>query len=436
MPRWSFTHTLFVVIAAIGLAGCPPVLPDPAPVANFSATPRSGNTGLAVAFSNLSTAGAGGAITSWQWNFGDGARSSEPNPTHTYLAAGSFDVSLTVTSSGGSHTRTRTGYIQVSSPAGSAEIDETGGTASANGVSITAAAGALEGEVRFGITRVTTEIPFNVFETINRVGDTFRIAHDSDSTDMTATSPEKPVQPLELAIPYAEDVVPTGSRIPAKVQILAQLEGGLVIPIIGQIRSGAVVAQVTGLPASALYTVVYRPDAYIASIETSAAAKAATGTSWNAQWQLSLSPALLRQLTALRLGSVQRPSSFGNRTFTQSQLEDTVDALGAGIAAFQGDLEGIRAREPAPGFDGSARIASHSSIRPPPTPSAIGAIDNVFYAGSPFGSVVLDPAQLLAISTWNCGPFRGRCGPGGYSLQIERGAGHFRGGNPRRRGRI
>ncbi|MDP2324503.1 MAG: PKD domain-containing protein, partial [Gammaproteobacteria bacterium] len=104
MPRWSFTHTLFVVIAAVGLAGCPPVLPDPAPVANFSATPRSGNTGLAVAFSNLSTAGAGGAITSWQWNFGDGARSSEPNPTHTYLAAGSFDVSLTVTSSGGSHT--------------------------------------------------------------------------------------------------------------------------------------------------------------------------------------------------------------------------------------------------------------------------------------------------------------------------------------------
>lgn len=403
MPRWSFTHTLLIAITAIGLAGCPPVVQDLAPVANFSATPRSGNTGLVVTFSDLSTSGAGGAITAWQWNFGDGARSNSPNPTHTYFSAGAFDVSLTVTSSGGSHTRTRAGYIQVSSPAGSASLDGGGGTASANGVSITAAAGALDGAVNFGITRVTGEIALNFFETINRVGDTFRITHDGD-TNMTASSQEAPVQPLALSIPYAEDVVPTGSRIPAKVHILAELEDGRVIPILGKIRSGAVVAEVTGLPASALYTVVYRPDAYIASLDTSGGAKAATGTSWNNAWQVSLSPTLLKQLTALRLGTVQRASSFGNRSFTEAQLQDTLDALQASLAAYQGDFESVRGRAPRlVSVDGAYMIALYNSVDTYPT--TIGSIDNVFYAGSPYGAVVLDPAQLLAISTWNADRF-------------------------------
>jgi len=388
---------------AIGLAGCPPVLPDPAPVANFSASPRSGNTGLVVTFSDLSTSGSGGAITAWQWNFGDGARSSSPNPTHTYLTAGNFDVSLTVTSSGGSHTRTRSGYIRINSPAGSASIDENGGTASANGVSITAAAGALEGEVSFGITRVSTEIQFNVFETVNRVGDTFRITHDGE-TDMTASSEDAPVQPLELAVPYAEDVVPTGSRIPSKVHIIAQLSNGAVLPILGQIRSGAVVAKVTGLPSSALYTVVYRPNAYIATLNTSGAAKAETGTSWNSAWQVSLSPVLLQQLTALRLGTVQRPSSFGNRNFTEAQLEDTLDEIEASLSAYQAAFEAVRGRSPRlVSSDGAHMIAFYNSVGTYPT--SIGSIANVFYAGSPFGSVVVDPAQLLAISTWNADRF-------------------------------
>jgi PKD repeat protein len=39
----------------------------------------------------------GGAITSWSWNWGDGSPAShEADPTHTYLAAGSYTVSLTV----------------------------------------------------------------------------------------------------------------------------------------------------------------------------------------------------------------------------------------------------------------------------------------------------------------------------------------------------
>lgn len=400
MPRWSFTHSVLIVAAAIVLAGCPPVLPDSKPVANFSAAPRTGNTGMVASFTDLSTVVAEGSIVSWQWDFGDGARSTERNPRHTYLTPGTFDVSLTVVSSGGSHTRTRTGYIQISAPDGAVQLGANGGTGSANGVGITIAAGALNSDVNFGITRVNREIAFNVFETINRVGDTFRITHDHDSNNMTASTTANPLQPLELAIPYAEDVVPTGSRVSAKVHILAQLDNGQVIPILGEIRGETVVANVTSLPASALYTVVYRPEAYLETIAINTAAKAETGVSWQDEWVVSLSPELLVQLTALRLGTVQRAASFGVRRFTDAQLDATVDALGAGISALQTDFEAIRTRSPRlASLGGAYSLAFFNVVNTYPT--AIGSLSNVFYAGSPFGSPVVDPRQLLAISTWN-----------------------------------
>jgi gliding motility-associated-like protein len=41
-----------------------------------------------------------GAV-SWEWNFGDGNMSTLQNPTHTYTAAGAYNVSLSVTNAGG-----------------------------------------------------------------------------------------------------------------------------------------------------------------------------------------------------------------------------------------------------------------------------------------------------------------------------------------------
>ena len=42
-----------------------------------------------------------GTVTSWAWDFGDGATSSVQQPTHQYAAAGSYPVELTVTDSNG-----------------------------------------------------------------------------------------------------------------------------------------------------------------------------------------------------------------------------------------------------------------------------------------------------------------------------------------------
>lgn len=53
-----------------------------------------------VQFSDLSTPGQG-SITSWAWDFGDGTTSGTQNPAHQYNSEGYYNVTLTVTNSGG-----------------------------------------------------------------------------------------------------------------------------------------------------------------------------------------------------------------------------------------------------------------------------------------------------------------------------------------------
>ncbi|WAC04453.1 MAG: PKD domain-containing protein [Methanoregula sp.] len=82
------------------------------PVANFLVNTTSGNTPLAVAFTDTSS----GSPTSWSWNFGDGVTATGRNLVHVYSAVGKFTVSLTVTNPDGSDTITKPDYITVTSP--------------------------------------------------------------------------------------------------------------------------------------------------------------------------------------------------------------------------------------------------------------------------------------------------------------------------------
>jgi gliding motility-associated-like protein len=79
------------------------------PSANFSASPLSGCTPLAVTFTDLSA----GAPTAWQWDLGNGTLSTQQNPTTTYFNSGLYTISLTVTNATGSNTITRNQYIKV-----------------------------------------------------------------------------------------------------------------------------------------------------------------------------------------------------------------------------------------------------------------------------------------------------------------------------------
>ena len=85
---------------------------NPPPVADFSASPASGIAPLDVQFTDLST---GDGISAWAWDFNNDGTvdSTEQNPAHTYAAAGSYTVKLTVTGTNGDDETTRADYITV-----------------------------------------------------------------------------------------------------------------------------------------------------------------------------------------------------------------------------------------------------------------------------------------------------------------------------------
>jgi PKD repeat protein len=81
-----------------------------APTANFSASPLSGCANLVVNFTNTSS-----FATSYNWSFPGGAPSSSTaqNPTVTYSAAGTYDVTLIVSNNVGNDTLFFDDYIDV-----------------------------------------------------------------------------------------------------------------------------------------------------------------------------------------------------------------------------------------------------------------------------------------------------------------------------------
>jgi VCBS repeat-containing protein len=67
------------------------------PVAVASANTVGGDVPLVVAFSSAGSADPDGSISTYAWDLGDGATSSQPNPSHTYTVAGNYVATLTVT---------------------------------------------------------------------------------------------------------------------------------------------------------------------------------------------------------------------------------------------------------------------------------------------------------------------------------------------------
>ena len=106
-------HTVFAQNAAgNGTALVRITVLDPVPpTAEFDATPTVGEAPLSVQFSDLST----GAVTSHDWDFGDGGNSTLANPLYIYETPGIYDVSLTVSGPFGTDALTKSSFIVVSS---------------------------------------------------------------------------------------------------------------------------------------------------------------------------------------------------------------------------------------------------------------------------------------------------------------------------------
>jgi gliding motility-associated-like protein len=72
----------------------------PSPTVSFIATPRAICPGQSVTFTSTSTPGVPGGMT-YLWSFGDGSSGTGSPITHTYAAAGTYNVTLAVTNSDG-----------------------------------------------------------------------------------------------------------------------------------------------------------------------------------------------------------------------------------------------------------------------------------------------------------------------------------------------
>ena len=92
--NYNGSNVSVLINTSVGLCGFWYVFPieiiDLTPQFNFS------TNCLTVNFNDLSTTNIGN-ITSWSWNFGNGATSNQQNPSYTYTNPGTYNVTLTVT---------------------------------------------------------------------------------------------------------------------------------------------------------------------------------------------------------------------------------------------------------------------------------------------------------------------------------------------------
>jgi len=81
------------------------------PVADFEGNPTSGTVPLNVNFTDQSI----NDPASWLWEFGNGASSTEQNPSYTYNEEGTYTVTLIVTNNYGSDVEEKVDYLSVTS---------------------------------------------------------------------------------------------------------------------------------------------------------------------------------------------------------------------------------------------------------------------------------------------------------------------------------
>jgi len=101
-PATTTTYTITITDACTTLpaTGTVTVTVLPLPVVSFTPNVITGCEPTCVTFTDASTV-AGGTVTAWNWNFGNGTTSALQSPTPVCYNDGIFDITLTVTSNGG-----------------------------------------------------------------------------------------------------------------------------------------------------------------------------------------------------------------------------------------------------------------------------------------------------------------------------------------------
>ena len=118
----SEVKTAYIKVSATGTKPTPTPTPTPKPTvtparlpaAQFTASATSGQAPLKVQFTDQSVS-TGTSTYAWDVNNDGTTDYTTKSPSHTYTAAGTFTVKLTVTNASGSDSEVKTGYITASS---------------------------------------------------------------------------------------------------------------------------------------------------------------------------------------------------------------------------------------------------------------------------------------------------------------------------------
>ncbi len=388
-----------VLATALFLGGCP-ISDTVPPDASFDGKPATGAPPLKVQFTDTSKPGTS-PIVSWLWEFGDGTTSTERNPSHTYYESGSYTVSLTVTTVVQPASRVSVPNAVVLTEATTVmPVDAAGGAVEAQGARLVVPQNAFSKQVIVGMAANDGEVPVDTSSGERLVSTIYGIQHDQDDLFVDVRAP------MYLEIPFISKMVPAVDRNGAKIQIIARQENGLTIPILGEVVGSMLVASLSGLPHRASYGVVYRPGFVIENIPVDdivfKSAKNATGYVWQGEsWRIGYTNDTLQALTALRIGTLNTQEQYDRRDFGAPQLADTLSDVRSLVRE-------VHNYYLLAGFMSPALLASPTkeftiilhALNDPPSSSYAMATD-VAFARSAYGAIVIDPAQLIAISKRN-----------------------------------
>lgn len=99
--RFAFVPVLLaILLVAVGCNGAEDV--NAPPSVGFDYTPKSPTAGTPVEFVAQATdPEPDGRVVSYAWEFGDGGEASGRTPMHTYETPGRYEVTVTLTDTGG-----------------------------------------------------------------------------------------------------------------------------------------------------------------------------------------------------------------------------------------------------------------------------------------------------------------------------------------------
>ncbi|MGY2130532.1 PKD domain-containing protein, partial [Blastococcus sp. SYSU DS0617] len=166
-------------------------VPNELPTASFTAAVA----GLDVAFDASASADVDGSVDSYAWDFGDGTTGTGATASHTYAAAGTYAVTLTVTDDAGATGSAARDVVAEEPPAGGAVLAAdafdrtvTGGLGTADaGGPWTVSAGAVRQSVATGTATLDLPTPRN--NTGSYLGDVSAVDVDLTATFSVSSMP-------------------------------------------------------------------------------------------------------------------------------------------------------------------------------------------------------------------------------------------------------